>query len=221
MNDEQTDLERRAARHAALADPARLRIVDLLETGDLSPQELLARLGIASNLLSHHLKVLERAGIVGRSRSEGDRRRTYVSLRAESASSPPRSAHLTTPRVMFVCSANSARSQLAEHLWRTRSRVPAASAGTVPSASVAPGAIAVAARHGLDLRDATPKLLADVRHDGDLLISVCDNAHEALDETDLHWSVPDPVRSASADAFEETYRHLARRIDGLLPHLAA
>lgn len=220
MNDEQTDLVRRAARHAALADPARLQIVDLLETGDLSPHELLARLGIASNLLSHHLKVLERAGIIGRSRSEGDRRRTYVSLRSESPSSS-RGAHLTTPRVMFVCSANSARSQLAEHLWRTRSRVPAASAGTVPSTSVAPGAIAVAARHGLDLRGATPKLLADVHHDGDLLISVCDNAHEALDETDLHWSVPDPVRSNSADAFEETYRHLARRIDGLLPHLAA
>lgn len=221
MNDEQTDLERRAARHAALADPARLQIVDLLETGDLSPLELLARINIASNLLSHHLKVLERAGIVIRSRSEGDRRRTYVSLSPDAAGPISGSTVLTAPRVVFVCTANSARSQLAEHLWRTRSDVPAASAGTTPSPAVAPGAIAVAARHGLDLHDAAPKLLADIRHDDDLLISVCDNAHEALERTDLHWSVPDPVPSNTADAFEKTYRHLARRIDGLLPHLAA
>ncbi|WP_295790097.1 helix-turn-helix domain-containing protein [uncultured Microbacterium sp.] len=221
MNGEQTDLARRAARHAALADPARLQIIDLLETGDLSPLEMLARINIASNLLSHHLKVLERAGIIVRSRSEGDRRRTYVSLSPDAAGPISGSTVLTAPRVVFVCTANSARSQLAEHLWRTRSDVPAASAGTTPSPAVAPGAIAVAARHGLDLHDATPKLLADIRHDDDLLISVCDNAHEALDRTDLHWSVPDPVPSNTADAFEKTYRHLARRIDGLLPHLAA
>lgn len=221
MNSELTSVERRAARHAALADPVRLRIVDLLETGDLSPQELLARLGLASNLLSHHLKVLERADVVLRTRSEGDRRRTYVSLHPGSADPESRSTALRASRVVFVCTANSARSQLAEHLWRTRSDVPVASAGTTPAPAVAPGAVAVGAHHGLDLTHATPKLLTDIHHDGDVLITVCDSAHESLARADLHWSVPDPVAASAPEAFERTYAHLARRIDGLLPHLAA
>src|SRR3954447_11407991 len=71
----------RVALHAALGDPARLTIVDTLAWGEASPGELAARLGMASNLLAHHLRVLEEAGLVTRHRSEGDRRRSYVALR--------------------------------------------------------------------------------------------------------------------------------------------
>ena len=74
------EVNRRAAVHAALGDPARLRIVDMLLLGDLSPSELAAQLQMPSNLLAHHLKVLENAGVVSRHRSEGDRRRTYLRL---------------------------------------------------------------------------------------------------------------------------------------------
>src|ERR1700756_3244907 len=74
------DLERRAVIHAALADPARLRITDTLLSGDASPSELGAMLAMPSNLLAHHLHVLEQAGIIPRRRSEGDRRRTYLQL---------------------------------------------------------------------------------------------------------------------------------------------
>ncbi len=221
MNSEQTDREQRAARYAALADPARLHILDLLTAGDLSPQELLTRLGMTSNLLSHHLKVLERAGIVARTRSEGDGRRTYVSLQREPEGVSASRATLRARRIVFVCTANSARSQLAEHLWRTRSTIPVASAGTIPAPAVAAGAIAVAAEHGIDLSRATPKLLSDVRHNDDTLISVCDSAHEFLEHTQLHWSIPDPVAVSAPDAFEQTYQHLVRRINGLLPQLAA
>src|SRR5271155_5667390 len=81
MNAEQTsDLARRAAVHAALADPARLQITDTLLAGDASPSELAAMLAMPSNLLAHHLRVLEQAGIIARRRSEGDRRRTYLRL---------------------------------------------------------------------------------------------------------------------------------------------
>ena len=72
----------RVAKHAALADPARLRIVDLLTLGDLSPTELQAELGMPSNLLSHHLRTLEEAGLTTRHRSEADRRRSYIRLAA-------------------------------------------------------------------------------------------------------------------------------------------
>ena len=83
MNIEGVDsFRRRVARHAALADAARLRIVDLLTLGDFSPTELQAELGMPSNLLSHHLRTLEDAGLATRSRSEADRRRSYIRLAA-------------------------------------------------------------------------------------------------------------------------------------------
>jgi len=72
MNGEQTSgLARRAAIHAALADPARLQITDTLLAGDASPSELAAMLAMPSNLLAHHLHVLEQGGVVIRRRSEG------------------------------------------------------------------------------------------------------------------------------------------------------
>ena len=73
-------LEMRAARHAALGDPVRLAIVDELSVSDRAPVELRRRLGIESNLLAHHLDVLERVGLIERSRSSGDGRRRYVHL---------------------------------------------------------------------------------------------------------------------------------------------
>jgi protein-tyrosine-phosphatase/DNA-binding transcriptional ArsR family regulator len=221
MNSEQNTLAARAARHAALADATRLRIVDLLLLGDVSPQEMQHRLDVASNLLAHHLKVLESASLISRHRSEGDRRRSYVRLNPDSLDDLGARSAIAAARVVFVCTANSARSQLAEHLWRESSTVPTASAGTVPAPSVARGALKVAAKHGLDLTDATPRLLRDIESEGDLRITVCDNAHESLGVSDLHWSIPDPVASGSMGAFEATYADLRRRISTLAPQIAA
>ena len=124
-------------------------------------------------------------------------------------------------RVLFVCTANSARSHLAVALWRRTSRLGAASAGTHPAASVAPGAMAVAARHDLSLADATPRLLDDVRRDGDLVVTVCDNAHEEMGaRADLHWSVPDPVPAGDAAAFDAAFDEIARRVEDLAPRVA-
>ncbi|MGH3299987.1 MAG: helix-turn-helix domain-containing protein, partial [Trebonia sp.] len=131
MNIDQDDsLVRRAAVHAALADPARLAITDALGEGDASPSELAGMLGMASNLLAHHLRVLEEAGIVARHRSEGDRRRTYLRLVPGALDALAGPASRAARRVLFVCTANSARSHLAAALWRQASQVPAASAGT-------------------------------------------------------------------------------------------
>ncbi|MFY9649983.1 metalloregulator ArsR/SmtB family transcription factor, partial [Trebonia sp.] len=124
MNSEVTsELGRRAAMYAALADPARLRITDVLADGDASPSELAALVSMPSNLLAHHLRVLEDAGLVSRHRSEGDKRRTYLRLVPDAldvlAGPPGRPAQ----RVLFVCTANSARSHLAAALWRRASAV--------------------------------------------------------------------------------------------------
>ncbi len=76
-------LDGRAAVFAALGEPIRLALVDRLVAGDASPGELAADVGLGSNLLAHHLRVLEDAGIIRRVRSEGDRRRSYVQLRLD------------------------------------------------------------------------------------------------------------------------------------------
>ena len=216
------DVTARAAVHAALADPARLLITDTLAVGDASPSELAAMLGMPSNLLAHHLHVLEQAGLLTRRRSEGDRRRSYLQLATgalDSLISPPsRSAR----RVLFVCTANSARSHLAAALWRRASKVPAESAGTHPAAAIAAGAIAAAGRRHLPLRRQQPRHISRVRQDGDLVVTVCDRAYEELGPLAVvHWSVPDPVAAGDPGSFDAALAELDHRIGRFAPGLGA
>jgi protein-tyrosine-phosphatase/DNA-binding transcriptional ArsR family regulator len=213
------DLTRRASVHAALADPGRLAIVDQLMTGDASPSELQATLSIASNLLAHHVKVLEEAGLVRRMRSEGDRRRTYLTLlhTALDAMVPRRNPQAV--RVVFVCTQNSARSQLATAIWRRSSSVPATSAGTHPGTQVHPDAVAAARRRNVPIRPRRPRHVGEILRPTDLIIAVCDSAHEELpaDLRRLHWSIPDPVRARHRDAFDRALDDLTERIDRFAP----
>jgi protein-tyrosine-phosphatase len=223
MNSEITsELVRRASVHAALGDPVRLGITDALGEGDLSPSELMALLAIPSNLLAHHLHVLEDAGLVTRRRSQGDRRRTYLRLvpgMLESLAGPRARA---ARRVLFVCTANSARSHLAAALWRRSSVVPAASAGTHPADGIDPGAIDAAVRHALPLPRLRPRHINDVQQDGDLVVTVCDLAHEELGGLAVvHWSVPDPVPAGDPASFDAALDELADRVRRLAPRLAA
>ena len=216
-------LQSRAAIFAALGEPVRLALVDRLVLGDRSPGQLATELGLGTNLLAHHLKVLEDAGVIRRVRSEGDRRRSYVQLRVDdetvaavtrsqrsSSGLPPVVGH-----VLFVCTANSARSQLAAATWNSINTIPAASAGTHPARRVHPRAIAVARRHALGLENAVPISIHDVPHSSDqLIVAVCDNAHEELspDLPRIHWSVPDPVRRGSQASFEDAYAQINDRV---------
>ena len=212
-----TALSDRAARHAALADPVRLALVDELAVSDRSPLELRRLVGIASNLLAHHLDVLEGVGMIRRSRSSGDGRRRYVHLLRESFDGLVPGRRVPPARALFVCTRNSARSQLAAALWEQMTQAPAVSAGTHPAGRVHPGAVAAAARAGLDLTGATPRTLATVSTLPDLVVTVCDQAHEELDPDDswLHWSIPDPVGRRSRSAFDATVAELRVRIDSV------
>jgi protein-tyrosine-phosphatase/DNA-binding transcriptional ArsR family regulator len=220
--DRNSELERRAIMHAALADTARLQITDTLLTGDASPSELAAMLAMPSNLLAHHLHVLEQAGIITRRRSDGDRRRTYLQLipgTLDSLAPPPARAAL---RVLFVCTANSARSHLAAALWRQASTVPAVSARTHPAEAIDPGAIATAQRHRLPMRRLRPRHIDNVRQNGDLVVTVCDLAHEELTEAGaVHWSIADPVPAGDPDSFDAALARLADRVGRLAPRLTA
>src|SRR6478609_7631128 len=135
MNTERTaDLARRASTYAALADVTRLQILDLLSVSDLTASEVGATLNVPSNLLAHHLNVLVDAGLITRHRSEGDRRRHYLTLtlphpttdNTADNGAPGPVPRITTPqRVLFVCTANTARSHLAAALWRQASHITA------------------------------------------------------------------------------------------------
>jgi ArsR family transcriptional regulator, arsenate/arsenite/antimonite-responsive transcriptional repressor / arsenate reductase (thioredoxin) len=210
---------RRAAVHAALADPVRLAIVDSLLAGDSSPSELQAMLSIPSNLMAHHVGVLERARLVRRTRSEGDRRRTYLTVIPSTLDTLTTGRTLRAARVVFVCTENSARSQLAAALWRRHSRVPTTSAGTHPAPQIHRSAVAAAQRHKVPLRATIPRHLDDVLHANDLVIVVCDNAYEELgaDRARLHWSIADPARSGTDDAFDRAVADLTHRIGRFAP----
>jgi len=217
------DLAQRAQFHAALGEPGRLAIVDALSVSDLSPGDLSHQLGLGSNLLAHHLRVLEDAGIIRRSKSEGDGRRSYVRLRPDN---PLLAALDLVPRleddlrrrrrVVFVCTQNSARSQLAASAWQRVSTLPATSAGTHPAARVHPGAVRTAKRHGLPLGDTTTRHVEDVLAPDDLVVAVCDQVHEELpDGPRLHWSVPDPARSAKREDFDAALDDIVHRVGRL------
>ena len=202
----------RAAVHAALGDPVRLSIADDLVCSDRSPKELSERLGIGSNLLAHHLDVLESAGAVTRITSAGDGRRKYVRLNHDLlAGMLPRPA--LPPRVLFLCTRNSARSQLAAALWTERTGRQASSAGTDPALRIHRGALAAARRAGLTLDDHPPTQVARIPA-GTQVITVCDLAHEDLEATTewWHWSIPDPVPAATSTSFDRALRELDHRI---------
>lgn len=212
------DLATRAAHHGALSDPVRLAIVDQLWTSDRSPSELCQLLDVESNLLAHHLDALERVGLVERSRSSGDGRRRYVHLHTEPLVDliPRRRDRPRDP--LFVCTRNSARSQLAAVVWNSVTGDAAESAGTHPAEAVAPGAVAAAARAGMSLQTATPRAIDDVARRPSVVITVCDQAHEEMQPPLdwLHWSVPDPVAVGTDDAFDATVAELRSRIGGLI-----
>ncbi|MER7213699.1 helix-turn-helix domain-containing protein [Streptosporangium sp. NPDC000239] len=207
----------RLALHQALADPARLAIIDALAVGDLSPGELGHALDLPSNLLSHHLRVLTQVGLITRGRSHADRRRVYIRLIPSALEALNQRRVVTAPRVVFVCTRNAARSPLAAALWTSRSAVPVTSAGTQPGPRLNPRAIDTARRHGLSLERHGTADVRDVLTPHDLVVAVCDNAYEHLAPglRQVHWSIPDPGPVDTDEIFEDVLALLAERVDRL------
>jgi arsenate reductase len=119
-------------------------------------------------------------------------------------------------RVLFLCTHNSARSQMAEGFLRAMAgdRFEAGSAGTEKT-SVNPLAIRAMAEIGIDLGGHTSKLYTDVASGPwDYLITVCDDANERCPWVPgsvkrLHWSFPDPSRATGS---EEERLAVVRRV---------
>jgi protein-tyrosine-phosphatase/DNA-binding transcriptional ArsR family regulator len=210
--------------HAALADPHRLAIIDALALGDRTPHELGALVDAPSNLLAHHLTVLEQAGLTERRISAGDRRRRYVVLVPDRLSELLPDPVAPTGIVLFVCTHNSARSQFAAALWRRLPGGVADSAGTDPAPRVHPAAVRAARGLGITLPAKAPKGYEAVAARPALVVSVCDRAWEAgipFDAPTLHWSVPDPVADGRADAFASAFAEISHRVERLAASLPA
>ena len=211
-------LESRAAAHAALGDARRLLIVDYLASSDLTVAELANIPGIGTNLLAHHLDILEEASIIRRSVSEGDRRRKYVSLMWDSLPPLQPAVPHAVGSVAFICTHNSARSQFAAAVWEQATGGKAQSAGSHPAVRVHPLAVKAAARLDIDLSSALPRGYETLETVPDLVVSVCDRARETglpTAKTTIHWSVPDPVRAGNLQSFHQAFIEIASRVERL------
>lgn len=214
---DETRISDRAALHRALGDEHRLAIIDLLWADDLTPAQLQEATGLRSNLLTFHLNTLEDARLIARHPSHGDGRRRYVTLQPAAIPHVGAVAPHALECVLFVCTHNAARSQIAAALWRRHTGRDAHSAGTQPADRVHPTAVAVAADHGLDLSDSRPTHVADIDARPSVVVSVCDRANETgltIEAPHHHWSIPDPVGGDRA-TFEHAFQMIAARIDRL------
>lgn len=132
-------------------------------------------------------------------------------------------------RVLFLCTGNSARSQIAEALLNLRGdgRFSAESAGSAPAVRVNPNAIAALAAHGISWEGRSPRGLDAVANQAwDIVITVCDRAQEACPlfpghPVTAHWGMPDPAAvrgdpDVVRRAFDDTLVLLRRRVDLLL-----
>jgi protein-tyrosine-phosphatase len=215
-----------------------------LAAGDRQVQELTGRLGQPQSLVSYHLGQLRKAGLVSGRRSSADGRDTYYRLELASCAgllagtgealhpalrmvvpAPPSATHYAPARVLFLCTGNSARSQMAEAFLRhgTAGALSAYSAGSRPK-PVHPHAVTVMAEYGIDLTGSRAKHLDTFIDDVfDVVITLCDRLREVCpefpgDPRSAHWSLPDPAGTSDGySAFRRVAAEISERV-GYLQH---
>jgi len=215
-----------------LAHELRWRLVEALARSDRRVQELVALVGEPHNLVSYHLRQLRDQALVTERRSAADGRDVYYRLdldrlkglycAAGESLHPGISATSDHPhasggsetgvrrrtRVLFLCTHNSARSQMAEAILRHLggNKVEVYSAGTVAT-RVHPLAIAAMTDKGIDISGQSSKHMDEFSGQAfGYVITVCDNASEACPvfpgaPERIHWSIPDP---SAVEGTEET-----------------
>lgn len=221
------------------AHPVRWRLLSELAQSDLRVGELCGLVGRRQSLVSYHLARLRAEGLVSRRRSSADGRDSYYLLDlarcrellaaggaalhpglrlTPAASLRPRTSGRRRTRVLFSCTGNSARSQIAEALAEKLGGecVQAFSAGSHPK-PLHPNAVRVMREHGIDLSGRSSKPLSQFAGQPfDYVVTLCDRVREVCPEFPgrpdlIHWSVPDPAREGDSD--EETYAAFQRTAD--------
>lgn len=233
-----------------LAHDIRWRILLALSQSDRKVEELVKQIKQPHNLISYHLKLLRNKQLVSEHRSAADGRDIYYSLDLErfrtlyfqtgTSIHPALSEPVSAPqlveadtkspkiRILFLCTHNSARSQMAEGILRQAAgdRVDVFSAGNEPT-PIHPLAIQVMSEIGIDIRQQQPKHLNQfLGQNFDYIVTVCDRVRESCpvfpgDPEQIHWSFPDPAavegdRQTQEKAFSDTASQLKIRIEYLL-----
>jgi protein-tyrosine-phosphatase len=233
-----------------LAHDLRWKIVTLLARGDYNGQDFMHLLGQPQNLLSYHLRKLHEQQLVREHRSTADERSIYYSLDLETVRSlyqsagealhpalgilaaPPPPDEVqpdeATKRVLFLCTENSARSQMAEALLRhlSKGQIEAYSAGSHPT-HVHPLALEVLEERGISTERLRSKSMEEFAGQSfDVIVTVCDRVRESCptfpgDPECIHWSFADPAAVEGSyeerhRAFEQTSLQLTTRIRFLL-----
>jgi protein-tyrosine-phosphatase len=232
-----------------IAHAIRWKLLSALAYSDYRVHELSALVQKPVNLVSYHLRLLRRESILRERRSSADARDVYYGLDLErfhtlyrsaaeslhpalsdghpESSNQPSTIRRQPTRVLFLCTHNSARSQIAEALLRHLGgdRVEVFSAGTEAS-RVHPKALEILQRNGIDTTGLYSKPLDGfVGRHFDYVITVCDHARESCpifpgDPERIHWSFPDPSSVPTPDeqhiAFLELFAGLEKRLKLLL-----
>ncbi|HUQ40196.1 MAG TPA: ArsR family transcriptional regulator [Acidimicrobiales bacterium] len=234
-----------------LSDPIRWHLVVELGRSDRRVGELVELVGRPQNLVSYHLAELKRAGIVNARRSSADGREVYyradllrcrellgkagLSLHPGLSLAPSPAAGgrgvSGRQRLLFLCTGNSARSQIAEALveHRTAGAIEARSAGSDPK-PLHPNAVRVMAERGVDIAGRPTKSLSRfTRNRFDRVVTLCDKVREVCPQFPgpplaAHWSMPDPAASGDSDeatypAFREVADEIETRVALLLADL--
>ena len=208
--------------------PLRWRLLSELARSDRRVGELCELAGRRQSLVSYHLRQLRDGGLVTVRRSAADGRDSYYvldlarcgellataggALHPALAISPPRDA-VPEASVLFLCTGNSSRSQMAEALYPG----VAVSAGSHPK-PLHPYAVQVMRDRGIDISANRSKHLSEFAgHRFDYVVSLCDRVREVCPEfpgapETIHWSIPDPAREETLPAFERTAAELETRI---------
>ncbi len=228
--------------------PVRWRLLDALVESDRPVRELTALVDEPQSLVSYHLRKLRDGGLVAARRSSADGRDTYYAIDLVQCSRqlqgaggdlhpglrlapPARPSSRRPARVLFLCTGNSARSQMAEALIEQLSEgtVRAESAGSHPK-PLHPNAVRVMRKRGIDIRGNRTKHLDEfVDQPFDAVVTLCDRVREVCpdfpaDPRVVHWSIADPADTGATDraslpAFEDTAADLEVRIGFLLAQL--
>jgi protein-tyrosine-phosphatase/DNA-binding transcriptional ArsR family regulator len=230
--------------------PVRWRLLRELARSDRQVRELTSLTGHPQPLVSYHLARLRAAQLVSARRSSADGRDAYYTVDltrcgellaaaggalhpALGTGQPQAVAPRAPARVLFLCTGNGSRSQMAEALAQQRSGglVQAFSAGSHPR-SLHPNTVRVMTEHGIDVRGRAAKHLSAFAADRfGYVITLCDRVREVCPEfpghpRHIHWSIPDPAAAGDTDeasypAFQATAAELEARIGFLLAAIAA
>jgi len=231
-----------------LGNELRWNIVQALALSDHYVQELAQLVHKPQNLVSYHLQALRESQVVVERRSAHDRRAAYYSLDQDALRAIYRSTtndlapligeYQPSPqavdkparlmRVLFLCTHNSARSQMAEALLRAQGGdlVEVFSSGNNPQPVHLLAVRVLAETMHIDISRQTSKGMDGfLGHSFDYIITVCDRAKEFCpvfpgDPVRIHWSFPDPseVEGSEKERYE-AFRRTALQLNTRISHL--